>query len=71
MRILTPAYGRDYTSAQKAIAAYQSGKDWILNDITSPWDGKPCSCRDFPGEPVELRYSKLRKLTITQYEPTE
>jgi len=69
MRILTPAYGRDYTSKAQATEAYQSGKDWILNDITSPWDGKYCSCRDFPGEPVKLRYSKLRKSTITQYDP--
>ena len=67
--VLTPAYGRDYKSAAEAEKAYMEGKDWILNDISSPWDGKPCSCRDFVGKRVELRYNKLRKATVATYKP--
>jgi hypothetical protein len=69
MPVLTPAYGRDYKSAAEAEKAYLEGKDWILNDISSRWDGKPCSCRNFPNQRVELRYNKLRKVTAATYKP--
>lgn len=67
MKILTPAYGRDYKSAKAVIADYEGGKDFILNDITSQWDGKYCSIRDFPEEVIQLRYNKYRK--VTTYKP--
>lgn len=64
---LTPAYGRDYVSAKAAKEAFLSGKDWILNDISSPWDGKPCNIDDMPsGTKVNLRYAKLRKITTVK-----
>jgi len=66
MPTLTPAYGRDYKSAKAAVGAYHSGADFIFHDPTSRWDGKPCSCRDFPGEEVKLRYDNLRKVTTTR-----
>jgi len=62
MPTLTPAYGRDYASAKKAKADYLAGKDFILNDITSRWDGKPCSARDFLGQAVNIRYHKLARV---------
>ena len=65
---LTPAYGRDYTSAAKAIEDYLAGRDFILNDITSPWDGKPCSCRDFPNQEVKLRYNRQRNVVLATKE---
>jgi len=64
MKTLTPAYGRDYRNGKEAEAAYQSGNDFILNDVTSPWNGKPCSCRDFPGEQVMLRFAELRHVKV-------
>ena len=69
MKTLTPAFGRDYKTEAEVLHAYTSGADFILNDITSQWDGKPCSCRDFPAEPVKLRYSNLRKVTICTWHP--
>jgi len=61
--ILTPAYGRDYKSAEAAREAFLSGKDWILNDLSSRWDGKPCSKNDFEqGQTFRLRYNKLRSV---------
>ena len=65
MSTLTPAYGRDYKSAAAAIKDLIEGKDFILNDITSRWDGKPCGLSDFtPGTKLTIRYSDLRKCTI-------
>jgi hypothetical protein len=63
MSVLTPAYGRDYKSSEAVQKDYLEGKDFVLNDIASRWNGKYCSCRDFPGKIVELRYDKKRKLT--------
>jgi len=66
MITLTPAYGRDYKSSQSVIKDYLAGKDFILNDITSPWNGKPCSCRDFPNQQVKIRYHNLQRITIVE-----
>ena len=63
---VTPAYGRDYKSAKEAKADFADGKDFILQDIMSPWDGKPCSVRDL-GEPythVTIRFGKMRNVTV-------
>lgn len=61
--ILTPAYGRDYKSADAAREAFLACKDWILNDPSSRWDGKPCSKNDFQaGQTIRLRYNKLRSV---------
>jgi hypothetical protein len=65
MKTLTPAYGRDYPSKAKAVEAFNAGKDFILNDFSSPWDGKPISKNDLPaGEKVVLRYGSLRKTAV-------
>lgn len=56
---LTAAYGRTYKNKAEALTAWESGKDFIFNNFMSPWDGKPCSCRDFPkGASLQLRYGK-------------
>lgn len=64
MLTLTPAYGRDYTSRAKALKALLDGSDFLINDISSPWDGKPCSARDLAGQTVKIRYDRLRKVFI-------
>lgn len=59
-----PGYGRDYTTKAQAVQSWEDGKDWIIADHFSPWNGKPISIRDFPlGSSVILRYAKLRKTT--------
>ncbi len=63
-KTLVPAYGRDYKSAKAARADFLIGRDWIIADITDPYDGKPCSVRDFDaGMGITLRYKKLASLT--------
>ena len=57
---LTPAYGRDYKSAFGVLKDFTDGKDFIYNDISSPYVGKYCSIRDFkPGQRLKFRYAQL------------
>ena len=67
MTTLTPAYGRDYKSSKEAKQDYLSGLDFILNDVSSPYNGKYCSCRDFVGEFVTLRYHRLSRMTTATF----
>ena len=67
MPTLTPAYGRDFKSAKAIEAAYFEGVDFILNDVTSPYNGKYCSCRDFLDKEVKLRYDRLKSATLSTY----
>jgi hypothetical protein len=58
-RTLTPAYGRDYTSAAKASTDFFAGKDFKLQP-----EDQYCAIFDFePGTQVVLRYNKLRNTT--------
>lgn len=69
MKVLTPAYGRVYTTREKVENDYLNGKDFILNDPSSQWNGRYCSIRDFEGETVELRYGeRLQHFTYVKYE---
>ena len=58
--VCSPAYGRDYKSAAKALEDWKAGKDF-----THEPSGRMISVRDCkPGDSVELRYCQLRKLTV-------
>jgi len=70
MKTLTPAHGRDYKSCKEAKAAYMADKDFILNDVTSRWDGKPISGNQIPGEQVKLTFAKGRKSCMASYKKT-
>ncbi len=62
---VTPAYGRDYKSAKAAKADWQAGKDFILRDFSSPWNGKPVNieCTKPPfNYVVKIRYNKLQRV---------
>ena len=61
MVTVTPAYGRDYKSAKAAKADWHDGKDFIIRDISHPYDGKPASIRDLSSG-VIIRYSRLTKV---------
>jgi hypothetical protein len=56
-----PAYGRDYTSLKEAKKDWEDGKDFMISDVSSKWDGTYCSVRNFIGNEVWVRYSRLRK----------
>jgi len=66
---LTPSYGRDYKSKKAIVAAFNENQDFILNDITDPWHGKPCNKKELKIEGVknvQLRYDKLTKVTYVE-----
>ena len=65
MITLTPAFGRDYKSFKAALADYDKGMDFILNDWESRWNGLPINKQDVDGnymQNVFLRYNKLRNV---------
>lgn len=61
---LIPAYGRDYTSPQAVITDWRDGLDFKIADISSPWDGRYTSIRDWAGHSVRIRYDKLAEFVI-------
>ena len=63
---LTPAYGRNPKSGPDAIADLTGGKDWILNDPQSRWDGRYVNLPqliDVGYKTVKLRFRRLRSET--------
>ncbi len=58
---VTPAYGRDYKSLKAALADWNVERDFILQDVSSPYDGKPINKQQCDGKHVFLRYGNLRK----------
>lgn len=63
---VVPAYGRDYTTEAAALADWKGGKDFKIMDISSPWNGAYCSCRDFTrAQSVMIRYHRRERFVIT------
>lgn len=72
MAVLTPAYGRKYHTFEEVDRAYRTGKDFVYHNPASQWNGKYCSCRDFLGEPVELRFGEnLEHVSVIQVNENE
>jgi hypothetical protein len=63
---VTPAYGRDYKSAKGALADWYHGKDFILQDVQSRYDGKPINLCDASeaGLKVKIRFANNRKVVM-------
>jgi len=61
---LTPAYGRDYKTAQEALKDYNAGKDFTLNSFGDRWDGRLINKEQIISlelqSPVVLRFNGLR-----------
>ena len=65
MTTVTPAYGRDYKSKKAALADWNANKDFIINDISNRWDGKPVNKQGAEEGKLSImiRYDQLRKIT--------
>ena len=64
---VVPAHGRDYKSKAEIEAAWDAGKDFTINDMSSRWDGKPINKEDAVGagiREVNVRYQQLRKVHV-------
>lgn len=67
MLTVIPAYGRDYKSAKAAKADWRANRDFIIANITDPYDGKPINRSQWLVEnytSVQIRYAHLTKLTV-------
>ena len=63
---VVPAYGRDYTSKAKVLADWNANKDFIIQDLFNPYDGKPANKSDLRGYTVNIRYSNLMKILVVK-----
>lgn len=65
---LTPAYGRDYKSQKAVKADWDNNKDFVINDISSPWDGSYANKADLIGQvgSVMIRYDRLTKIMVVK-----
>jgi len=71
--VVTPAYGRDYPSKAKAIADWDADKDFILQDITSRWDGKPINksqAQEAGFSAVNIRYKRNTQVAVVKLAKT-
>ena len=60
---LTPAYGRDYRAKGEAQKDWDANKDFLIADMSSPYDGKPINKEQTAkGDQIVLRFGKLRKV---------
>lgn len=66
---VTPAYGREYTTASQAEAHWADGKDFILRDPTSQWDGAYMNREDAVRagiQEVNIRYARNTKVMVVK-----
>ncbi len=72
MMTLTPAYGRDYKYKRDAMKDFYADKDFILNDVSSQWDGKPINKSQIEvGTFITLRFAKMVKIHAFKLEKGE
>lgn len=64
---LTPAYGRDYHDAITAKGDFLDGRDFIIRDVSSKWDGKSANIDAFAsGNTVLIYYYQTKKSTVVK-----
>ena len=68
MTTLTPAYNRDYKNKNDVLTDFNNNKDFIINDMFSPYNGKYCNKSDIKNtyKSVKIRYNKLQKVIIVR-----
>ena len=63
MLVLSPAYGRDYTSQKEVKEAWDSDKDFIIESV-GPHMGRYVNKPQMNGEQVQIRYNRKQKVMI-------
>ena len=67
MSTLIPAYGRDYKSKKAVLEDFNADKDFILCDISDPYDGKYCNKSDLKKagkRSVSIRYKNKTMIAV-------
>jgi hypothetical protein len=68
---LVPAYGRDYKSPTDVLKHWVDGKDFLIADIGSLWNGKYTSIRDWKGKAVRIRFNRKADFVIIRDDKIE
>ena len=69
---IVPTYGRDYKSIDAVKADFNAGKDFRIEDMSSPYNGKSVNKTDLLKanvDKVTIRYAKLRKVLVLAVTP--
>ena len=61
---LTPAYGRDYTSAKTVKADWEANKDFVIADVVGGNCGRMINKQDAPKGEYFIRYKKLAQVCV-------
>ena len=62
---VVPAYGRDYKSEEEVFKDFLAGKDFLVMDISCPYDGKYCSIHDLGDYThIKARYQRKEQFAI-------
>lgn len=64
MTTVVPAYGRKYKTEQEALRDWNAGKDFLIQDVSSMYDGKYISNRD--GERVKIRFNNNQDFVFAE-----
>lgn len=64
---LVPAYGRDYKSPEAVLSAWNAGHDFLIADISSQYNNKYTSKRDWPDHAVRIRFNKHSDFIIVHH----
>jgi len=65
---VVPAYGKDYKSKAQVMQAWNEGKDFQINDMSSRYDGSYINKQDADNQgglrAINIRYNGLRKVVV-------
>lgn len=64
---LVPAYGRDYKSKKAVLADWEANKDFLIQDISSPHDGRYINKQDaasLKGTTFNIRYKGCTQIAV-------
>ena len=66
---VTPAYGRDYTTAEAVLEHWLDAKDFIIRDVSSRWNGSYVNKDDAPKDTViKVRYARLANFCLLKFD---
>lgn len=66
---VSPAYGRDYRTAKAAKADWEAGKDFLVQDMSSKWDGKPINLEDARTagiQEINIRFRQMASVVVVR-----
>lgn len=62
---LVPSYGRDYKSKKEVQADWDANKDFTINDMSSPDDGRQINKQDArKGDTLNIRYKQRTQVHV-------